>query len=94
MLIEISEFDLELASLKFNVVIEPDCLFGVKHGVEGLKVGDSFGVVGMEAVLRPHLERAGIVEGGLQLWFLAHTILAHSVDIGSVGFLADGAIAH
>jgi hypothetical protein len=38
MLIEIGKFDLELASLEVDIFIEPDCFFGVEHGVEGLEV--------------------------------------------------------
>lgn len=64
-IVEIGKFDLQFAGLEVDVIVEAHCLFGVKHGVEGLKVGISFWIVGLDAVLRSDLYGAGVVEGGL-----------------------------
>jgi hypothetical protein len=35
-IVEIGKFDLQFAGLEVDVIVQPHCLFGVEHGVEGL----------------------------------------------------------
>lgn len=92
-LIEAAEFDLKLACLEIDIIVQFDCLLWVQHGVERFEIRHAFWI-GMDAILRPHFDSSCIVEGGLKEGFFPHTVETHASDVCSKGLLSDCAVAN